>query len=114
VGRRRGARTPWRGRTGARHRRNLLRDPAGCDRDGWQFPDTPLPGFDWVEGDKIPLVVTAHENTTTGFALHRIEGVVRFDGASYCSQWDSFFGMGVMLFANIPICWFFGYQAMRA
>lgn len=24
------------------------------------------------------------------------------------------FGMGVMLFANVPICWFFGYQAMRA
>jgi AGCS family alanine or glycine:cation symporter len=23
-------------------------------------------------------------------------------------------GTGVMLFANIPICWFFGYQAMRA
>ncbi len=182
---------------------------------GWQFPDSPLPGFDWTEGDKTSLVVAAHDNPTTGFARHRIEGVVLFDGVSYESQWDSFagalqpgivgdglyrsyvgatltakafdsvapglgkwlisvaawlfaistmiswsyygeqgmvflageksvlgyklvycaliivatlgfvktdadldnvtgFGMGVMLCANMPICWFFGYQAMRA
>ncbi len=38
-------------------------------------------------------------------------GIVKTD-----ADLDNLTGVGtaVMLFANIPICWFFGYQAMRA
>ena len=183
--------------------------------DGWQFEETPLPGYDWVEGDKTIIVVAAHDNETTGLRLHRIEGTVSAKGSSYSTTWETFagpvepsivgaglyrsyigatltakafdsvtpglgkwlvsiaawlfaistmiswsyygeqgmvflagdksvlgykivyclliivatlgfvqtdtdldnvtgIGTGVMLFANIPICWFFGYQAMRA
>ncbi len=182
---------------------------------GWQFSPTPAPGDDWVVDDRVMLVVEAHENTTTGHAYHRIEGVVFADGDGYIVNWalfdtpsqpsvigggmyrtyvgatltakafdsvspglgkwlvsiaawlfaistmiswsyygeqgivylvgekpvlgyklvyciliivatlgfiktdadlDNITGVGtaVMLFANIPICWFFGYQAMRA
>jgi len=184
-------------------------------QDGWQFSETPLPGYDWVDGDTTMIVVEAHENPTTGTILHRIEGTVHATGSEFSTVWDTFVGptspaivggglyrsyigatltakafdtvipglgkwlvsiaawlfaistiiswsyygeqgmvflagersvlgyklvycmliivatlglvqtdtdldnvtgvgTGVMLFANIPICWFFGYQAMRA
>jgi AGCS family alanine or glycine:cation symporter len=182
---------------------------------GWQIAETPLPGYDWVEGDKTMVVVEAHANESTGLNLHRIEGTVGSRGGSYHTTWETLggptapsivggglyrsyigatltakafdsvspglgkwlvsiaawlfaistmiswsyygeqgmvflageksvlgyklvyclliivatlgfvqtdadldnvtgVGTGVMLFANIPICWFFGYQAMRA
>jgi len=182
---------------------------------GWQFAETPLPGYDWVDGEKTVVVVEAHDNETTGLNLHRIEGTVGSRGSSYHTTWETLsgptepgivggglyrsyigatltakafdsvspglgkwlvtiaawlfaistmiswsyygeqgmvflagdksvlgykivyclliivatlgfvqtdtdldnvtgIGTGVMLFANIPICWFFGYQAMRA
>jgi len=184
-------------------------------QDGWQFSETPLPGYGWVDGDTTMIVVEAHENPTTGTTLHRIEGTVHATGSEFSTVWDTFVGptspaivgdglyrsyigatltakafdtvipglgkwlvsiaawlfaistiiswsyygeqgmvflagersvlgyklvycmliivatlglvqtdtdldnvtgvgTGVMLFANIPICWFFGYQAMRA
>ena len=182
---------------------------------GWQIAETPLPGYDWVEGEKTMVVIEAHANETTGLNLHRIEGTVGSLGSNYHTTWEIFssptepsivggglyrsyigatltakafdsvspglgkwlvsiaawlfaistmiswsyygeqgmvflageksvlgyklvyclliivatlgfvqtdadldnvtgVGTGVMLFANIPICWFFGYQAMRA
>jgi len=184
-------------------------------QDGWQFPDSALPGDDWVDGAKATIVVEAHNNELTDFDLHRIEGTVYSTESGYMIAWDSFsgptvptivggglyrsyvgatltakafdsvapglgkwlvsiaawlfavstmiswsyygeqgivflageksvlaykivyclliivatlgfvqtdtdldnvtgIGVGVMVFANIPICWFFGYQAMRA
>ncbi|MBT8103546.1 MAG: amino acid carrier protein [Gammaproteobacteria bacterium] len=184
-------------------------------QDGWLFSETPLPGYDWVDGDKTTLVVEANENPETGLVFHRIEGVVHAGADGFSTTWDGFagpvaptivggglyrsyigatltakafdsvapglgkwlvsiaawlfaistmiswsyygeqgmvflageksvlgyklvyclliivatlglvqtdtdldnvtgIGTGVMLFANIPICWFFGYQAMRA
>ncbi len=183
--------------------------------EGWQFAETPLPGYDWVEGETTALVVEAHDNDATGYNLHRVDGVVATVGGSFVARWSpldsptqpavvgdglyrnyvgatltakafdsvtpglgkwlvtlaawlfaistmiswSYYGeqgmvflageksvlaykvvycllivvatlglvqtdtdldnvtgigTGVMLFANIPICWFFGYQAMRA
>ncbi len=182
---------------------------------GWQFADTPLPGYDWAEGESTALVVEAHGNDATGFNLHRVDGIVTGAGGTFTARWSpldsptqpvivggglyrnyvgatltakafdsvtpglgkwlvsiaawlfaistmiswSYYGeqgmvflageksvlgykvvycllivvatlglvqtdtdldnvtgigTGVMLFANIPICWFFGYQAMRA
>jgi AGCS family alanine or glycine:cation symporter len=181
----------------------------------WQFAETPLPGHDWVAGDKTTMVVEAHQNPATGLTLHRVEGMVQAKGSDFTATWAPFaspvepaivggglyrsyvgatltakafdsvapglgkwlvsiaawlfaistmiswsyygeqgmvflageksvlgyklvyclliivatlglvqtdtdldnvtgIGTGVMLFANIPICWFFGYQAMRA
>jgi AGCS family alanine or glycine:cation symporter len=189
--------------------------PVSQTGSSWQFADTPLPGYDWVDGEKTVFVVEAHENTSTGLNLHRIEGIVSSVGGGFKTSWDSFesaaqpvvvgdglyrsyigatltakafdsvtpglgkwlvsvaawlfaistmiswsyygeqgmvflageksvlpykvvyclliivatlgfvqtdtdldnvtgIGTSVMLFANIPICWFFGYQAMRA
>jgi AGCS family alanine or glycine:cation symporter len=182
---------------------------------GWQFSKSIAPGDDWVEDDRVMLVVAAHENETTGHALHRVEGVLAKSSDGFIVDWvplssseqptavgdgmyltyvgatltakafdsvkpglgkwlvsiaawlfavstmiswsyygeqgmvylageksvlpyklvycllivvatlgfiktdadlDNMTGVGtaVMLFANIPICWFFGYQAMRA
>jgi AGCS family alanine or glycine:cation symporter len=182
---------------------------------GWQFSQTAAPGVDWVDDDRVMLVVEAHSNATTGNQLHRIEGVIAADGKQFVVNWlplvstekptavgdgmyrtyvgatltakafdsvspglgkwlvsiaawlfavstmiswsyygeqgmvylageksvlayklvycllivvatlgfiktdadlDNMTGVGtaVMLFANIPICWFFGYQAMKA
>ena len=181
---------------------------------GWQFGEIAVPGDDWTEGDKVALVVAAHENAN-GFNRHRIEGTVNGTDSEYSIVWNTIesptrptivgnglyrsyigatltakafdsvtpglgkwlvslaawlfavstmiswsyygeqgmvylageksvfaykivycaliivatlgfiktdtdldnvtgVGTGVMLFANIPICWFFGYQAMRA
>ncbi len=197
---------------------DVMLDPvpvAVQSESGWRFPDTQLPGYDWVDGDKATLVVRADENEATGLDLHRLEGTVRQTESEFRVAWDTFesstmpvivgdglyrsyigatltakafdsvspglgkwlvsvaawlfavstmiswsyygeqgmvflageksvlpyklvycllivvatlgfvrtdtdldnvtgIGTGVMLFANIPICWFFGYQAMRA
>ncbi|MBT8067616.1 MAG: amino acid carrier protein [Gammaproteobacteria bacterium] len=56
--------------------------------DGWQFAETPLPGDNWVSGDKTTLVVAAHLNETTGLNLHRVDGVVQNRGAGFSTIWD--------------------------
>jgi len=57
---------------------------------GWQYPDTPLPGDDWVAGEKATLIVTAHENGATGFDRHRVEGTVLTGDGGYFVTWDEF------------------------
>ena len=182
---------------------------------GWQFSQIEAPGDDWVDDDRVMLIVKGDANETTGNALHRVEGIVAATDDSFVVNWvpfkstaiptavddgmyrtyvgatltakafdsvtpglgkwlvsiaawlfaistmiswsyygeqgmvylagdkavlpyklvyclliivatlgfiktdadlDNITGVGtaVMLFANIPICWFFGYQAMRA
>jgi len=55
---------------------------------GWQFADTPLPGYDWSAGDKTTMVIRAHPNETTGFDFHRIEGTVDRHGNSFFASWE--------------------------
>jgi AGCS family alanine or glycine:cation symporter len=182
---------------------------------GWQFSQSLAPGQDWVDDDRVMLIVRADANETTGNNLHRVEGILAARDGGYVVNWvpiasivaptasengmyrtyvgatltakafDSVspglgkwlvsiaawlfavstmiswsyygeqgmvylageksvlgykivfclliviatlgfiktdadldnitgIGTGVMLFANIPICWFFGYQAIRA
>ena len=59
---------------------------------GWQFADTPLPGYDWVEGEKTVFVVEAHTNESTGLNLHRIEGTVVAVGGNFLTRWEPFAG----------------------
>ncbi|MBT8092869.1 MAG: amino acid carrier protein [Gammaproteobacteria bacterium] len=59
---------------------------------GWQFADTPLPGYDWVDGEKTVLVVEAHNNESTGLNLHRIEGVVVANRGNFETRWAPFAG----------------------
>ena len=182
---------------------------------GWQFSKTTAPGNDWVDDDRVMLIVEGDANETTGNSLQRVEGIVASANGGFVVNWvpiaalqmptatgdgmyrtyvgatltakafdsvkpglgkwlvsiaawlfaistmiswsyygeqgmvylagdksvlayklvycllivvatlgiiktdadlDNITGVGtaVMLFANIPICWFFGYQAMRA
>ncbi|MGI9237040.1 MAG: alanine/glycine:cation symporter family protein [Woeseiaceae bacterium] len=59
---------------------------------GWQFEATPLPGDDWVVGDKTTFVVEAHQNESTGLTLHRVEGVVQATATGFVTSWDTFVG----------------------
>ena len=59
---------------------------------GWLFADTPLPGDDWIAGNKTTMVIEAHENESTGLAFHRIEGTVFSTDYGYSTAWDGFVG----------------------
>ncbi len=59
---------------------------------GWQFAQTPLPGDNWVVGDKTTLIVEAHRNADTGQTRHRIEGVVSAGESGYTTTWNVFAG----------------------
>ncbi len=61
-------------------------------QNSWQFAETPLPGNDWVEGEKTTIVVEAHNNQTTGLTFHRIEGAVHASDVGYSTTWDAFVG----------------------
>ncbi len=56
---------------------------------GWQFVDTSLSGSDWREGDKVILIVEAHERDD-GFSRHKIEGTVTLDASGYLIAWNAF------------------------
>ena len=56
---------------------------------GWQFAETPLPGDNWVTGDKTTLIVEAHPNETTESNRHRIDGVVGQDETGFVTTWDA-------------------------
>ena len=56
---------------------------------GWQFAETPLPGDNWVSGDKTTLIVEAHRNETTESNRHRIDGVVVQREAGFATRWDA-------------------------
>ena len=50
---------------------------------GWLFADTPLPGDDWIAGNKTTMVIEAHDNEKTGLKFHRIEGTVFGSASGY-------------------------------
>ncbi len=56
---------------------------------GWQFAETRVPGSDWREGDKVLLIVEAHERDD-GFSRHKIEGTVSRDASGYLVTWNAF------------------------
>lgn len=60
--------------------------------NGWQFSETPLPGRDWIAGNKTTMVVEAHDNEMTGLKLHRIEGTVHGSDSGYTTTWNAFVG----------------------
>ena len=55
--------------------------------DGWQFSQTVAPGQDWMEDDRVMLVVSGDANETTGNTLHRIQGVVSASGDDFVVNW---------------------------
>jgi AGCS family alanine or glycine:cation symporter len=57
---------------------------------GWRLSRIVAPGDDWVNDDRVMLVVEAHANETTGHALHRIEGIVAPDGDHFVVTWVPF------------------------
>lgn len=54
---------------------------------GWQFSKTIAPGDDWVDDDRVMLVVEGHDNRTTGHTRHRVEGVIAADGDDFVVNW---------------------------
>ncbi len=54
---------------------------------GWQFSPSTLPGTDWTDGDRVMLIVAAHDNQATGNNRHRIEGVVASANPGYVADW---------------------------
>ncbi len=59
---------------------------------GWLFAETPLPGDDWMAGNKTTMVIEAHDNEKTGLTFHRIEGTVFSSESGYSTSWDAFLG----------------------
>jgi AGCS family alanine or glycine:cation symporter len=56
---------------------------------GWHFDRTRVPGDDWMAGEKVLLVVAAHEREG-GFVRHRIEGQVSRDAGGFFVAWEPF------------------------
>jgi len=56
---------------------------------GWQFEDSRVIGDDWRDGERVVLVITAHERDG-GFDRYRLEGTVTDRGSSYAVSWDLF------------------------
>lgn len=54
---------------------------------GWQFSQIQAPGDDWVDDDRVMLIVKGDANETTGNALHRVAGVVENTGDSFVINW---------------------------
>jgi alanine or glycine:cation symporter, AGCS family len=54
---------------------------------GWQFSQTQAPGDDWVNDDRVMLIVKGDANETTGSALHRVAGVVEASADSFVINW---------------------------
>ena len=62
--------------------------PVAAQTDaGWQFSQTVAPGDDWLDDDRVMLVVEAHANETTGHSLHRVEGVLAAADSGYVVNW---------------------------
>ncbi|MBT8088599.1 MAG: alanine:cation symporter family protein [Gammaproteobacteria bacterium] len=59
---------------------------------GWLFADTLLPGDDWIAGNKVTMIVEAHDNVQTGLKFHRIEGTIFSSDSGYVTGWDPFVG----------------------
>jgi AGCS family alanine or glycine:cation symporter len=56
---------------------------------GWQFEDSHVSGDDWRDGERVVLVIAAHERDG-GFDRYRLEGTVADRGSSYAVSWDLF------------------------
>ena len=56
----------------------------------WQFSPTPLPGDDWIEGNQVSMIVSAHDNQQTGNALHRLAGTVQNSNDGFSVEWAVF------------------------
>ena len=56
---------------------------------GWQFEDSPVEGSNWRDGERVVLVVAAHERDG-GFNQYRLEGTVTDRADGYAVQWDPF------------------------
>jgi len=56
---------------------------------GWQFEASRVPGDDWRDGERVVLVVAAHERDG-GFDRYRVEGSVTADARGYVVTWDPF------------------------
>lgn len=54
---------------------------------GWQFSQITAPGTDWLDDDRVMLIVKGDANETTGNALHRIEGVIASAGDGFVVNW---------------------------
>ena len=54
---------------------------------GWQFSPSALPGTDWTDGDRVMLIIQAHDNEATGNNRHRVEGIVTSAGPAYVAHW---------------------------
>ena len=56
---------------------------------GWQFEDSRVAGEDWRNGERVVLVIAAHERDG-GFDQYRLEGIVVSHNDGYVVNWDSF------------------------
>ena len=56
---------------------------------GWQFEDSHVEGDDWRNGERVVLVIAAHEREG-GFDQYRLEGTVVGRDDRYVVSWDSF------------------------
>jgi len=56
---------------------------------GWQFEPSRMQGDDWRDGERVVLVVAAHERDG-GFDRYRVEGSVSADAGGYVVTWDPF------------------------
>jgi AGCS family alanine or glycine:cation symporter len=54
---------------------------------GWQFSQIQAPGRDWVDDDRVMLIVKGDANETTGNALHRVEGIIAATGDGFVVNW---------------------------
>ncbi len=55
----------------------------------WRFPQVAVAGDDWTTGERVSLVVTAHDNAD-GFDRHRIQGTVVAAEDGLAIVWDTF------------------------
>ncbi len=56
---------------------------------GWQFPATPVSTSDFVEGERVIVIVRAHERDES-FDRHKIEGNVRASQGGLAIDWQPF------------------------
>jgi AGCS family alanine or glycine:cation symporter len=58
--------------------------------DGWQFSQIEAAGDDWLDDDRVMLIVSGDANETTGNSLHRVEGIVAESGDGFVVNWTPF------------------------
>ena len=57
---------------------------------GWKLPDMRVDAADWYAGDSAFVVVSAHDNPTTGNTLHKVTGVATQTGSGLAVVWIPF------------------------